>query len=99
MPAAGAPVRLDRDTIINAQRANWQIETNTESKVRGHMLSPKIVTVGVDKAGVVKNCPARLCHDGKSQLCGRARHRVSAERFAMFVAWPDVAKSESTQVV
>src|SRR4051794_29901121 len=64
-----AAIFLNRNTVINAQWANWQVETQASPNVRGEVIvAIPVVRINVQNAGVVKYCGPDVLDDRKTQL-------------------------------
>src|SRR4051812_1117405 len=98
-PAAGAPIPLDGNAIINSQRANWQIQPQTKAKVRPPVLAAYRVGVLVHVTPVHEERSPGLLDNGESQLDRRPGHRPATRRFPMLVTGPNVSIGKAAQIV
>ncbi len=69
---AAVPVALNRNAVIDAERPNRQIKSKSDTHIGGDMVSTEIVSVGMNKTGVVKNRAARFRYNRKCIFNRRA---------------------------
>src|SRR5205085_7852562 len=95
-----ATIFLNRNTVINTQRANWQVQTQTKADIGRRMItSIKVVGIDVQDADVVKGRAANVLNNREAKLRRSAGHRLAAQWLPAFVSGPDISKGETAQIV
>src|SRR5438045_8572687 len=96
MPLAVTAIIGDRNTVINAQVADWQVQTQTKAEVRSEVLiGAPIIGIGIEEARVVKNRSAHVLDNREAKLTRYARHGLTAQRLTGLISRADVAKREA----
>src|SRR4029077_9042744 len=99
MPFTVAAIFVDRNTVINAQWANWQVQTYAKSEVRAAVfIEVPVVGIGVKDSGIIEHRTAHVFNDRKAKLGRYPGHGLAAHRLPVLISRADVAKRETTEI-
>src|SRR5205085_12356774 len=99
LPASTPAILLKGNAVVNTKRADRQVQTQTETEVRGNVACAEIVSVGVDKTSVVEKGPARFLDDWERPFDGGASEGLTAQWLTIGISRTNVAKFEAAQIV
>src|SRR5580765_5613391 len=99
MAATVVTVTHHRVSVIEAQWTDWQIKPESDTDIRSRVIEAKRPRAAIHETHVVKKCAPRFFYDRKSPFNRRARHRLTANRLAVFILWTDFAERKATKII
>jgi hypothetical protein len=90
---------LDGNAIIDSHRTDRKIETDAKTHVRIDVAASKIVSVFVDEADIIKECPRTFSTTGKVYSTVNRARVLPADGFIIRVLGSDIAIFEAAQII
>src|ERR1700744_2484080 len=92
-------IRLQRNTVIEPNRPDWQIQTQTSSDVGVYVPRAEVPRTRVHETSIIEHSQTNPIDDRNSVFDGQPSHRITADIITFGILGTDAIEVKTAQVV